>query len=164
MKGGLLIVERMAIECLAKGPKNIFKVSEDTGLSSQVATNVLYHLVENGVVSFKNSQYSLNEEKREQWLSVINDQAGIINEMKDVFVSMINESFENEEETQFRYRKVWMTRRDEKIFKSYLKNIETFLDGLRERPEMAKIRDQKLIIWGFGKYSDVVKANLKSVG
>jgi hypothetical protein len=70
-------------------------------------------------------------------------------------------------EPQLKIQKVWLTRDEEVILRSHMATLESFFTGVkasrRVKPQKEKTSEQRVVIWGFSQYSDLVDGVLKAV-
>lgn len=168
MKQGLLAVERMVLESMGRNLSCPYEISFDTGLELSLVGNILRHLNEHGVIDLKNDLYFINKERMKEWKETINTSESVKEEVKDLFVSLVNKYFSQEKQaTQTEalgLRKIWLTPKEEKIFNSLIYNLESFVEGIqKERSKTGinqKLQDQKVIFWGHSKYNNLVQGTL----
>ncbi|MBT3235563.1 MAG: hypothetical protein HN353_06410 [Bdellovibrionales bacterium] len=170
MKKGLLLIERIILESLEKKEKNIIELAKDTTLSSSVISNVLPHLMMRSMVNYQQGIYHLIRDSYS--LREINAGETIGDELKELFSSLVNRYFQQEEQqrgvgTQLRLKKVWMTPMDEAQFNAHLVELERFLARVeqetRQRDNCAPVSEQRVVFWGHSEYSQLINGSLMSV-
>ena len=162
MSKGLLVVERMVLESLVKGEKNIQDLGDDTNLSQNLLSGIASTLVMRGIIRFKRGKYSLNLEEK-GWVSEINAEECVKEEVKELFISLVNHYYADREKIQagLKVQKVYMSESDEKIFNSLLYNLESFVKSLRENKKCAgKTCEQKVVMWGHSTYEGLLGSML----
>ncbi len=169
---GLLVVERILLESIAKGPKDIQELSVDTELSGNLLRNIVPHLLMKNIVKFHNGKYQLNTESKSEWLKIINSSDNVKEEVKDLFISLVNTYFNQEkrpanDKLGLKMKKVYLTPSEEKLYNSYLYNLEEFIKGVENdrklNPINSKVSEKKVIIWGHSNYSSLVDGILEAV-
>ncbi len=172
MKDGLLMIERIVIESLSKKEKNIQEIEIDTNLSHGLLLNVLPNLLMRNMIRYKGGLYSIDKDHCFEWLSDVNKKENVKEEAKEIFTSLVNQYFKKEATAtnvgpQLKIQKMWLTRDEEIILKSHMANLEGFFSGVKEarkhRPQREKTCEQRVVIWGFSHYSDLVEGVLQAV-
>lgn len=173
MKDGLLMIERIVVESLAKKEKNIQEIEIDTNLAHGLLLNILPNLLMRNMLKYKNGVYSLDKERSLMWLGEVNKKTNIKEEAKEIFTSLVNQYFEKDISVpahtgpQLKIQKMWLTRDEEIILKSHMNALEGFFSGVKEarkhHPQREKTCEQRVVIWGFSHYSDLVEGVLKAV-
>lgn len=164
----LLVMERYVLEALESGDKNFSEAHEATGLDYAVLKNVLCELLNKNMVSYNRGVYSLNIREKEQWLTKVNSSECLNAEVKELFGTMVSHHFDpNAQDEELKVQKLYMTPQEERIFQTYLINMEKFIKdiqgGQKARARQGQVRDQKLVIWGKARYEDVVQSSLKAI-
>ncbi len=156
MMDGILLVERMVLESVASGNSICHMIAEDTKLNFSLIENILIQLQEREIIIKDQSGYSIAETK--DWKDKINDKSILKEEVKELFVSLVNQYFSEEEErTKLKVRKVWLTPFEEKILKSHFYNLEEFIKGVEKQKSKKPQHQQRVILWGDGRYADLVE-------
>lgn len=173
MKNGLLIVERIVVESLSKKEKNLKELEIDTNLEHGLLLNIIPNLMMQNIVLYNKGIYSLEKEQSFLWLKSVNDKENIKEEVKELFVSLVNQYFkkdlaENKAQTpHLKVQKMWLTRDEEIILKSHMATLEGFFQGIKDarlkNPIKGKTCEERVVIWGFSQYSDLVEGILKAV-
>jgi hypothetical protein len=173
MNDGLLMIERIVIESLSKKEKNIKELEFDTNLNHGLLLNVLPNLLMKNILRYKMGIYSLEMANNSIWLSDINRQENVKEEVKEMFTSLVNQYFEkdtmknSETRTHFKVQKMWLTKDEEMVLKSHMAVLEGFFLGVKEarrsQPQKEKTCEQRVVIWGFSQYSDLIDGVLKAV-
>jgi len=169
MKDGLLLVERIIIESLAKKEKNVFELEIDTNLDQALLLNILPNLLMKNLVRYQRGIYSIDKEKSLLWLDTINERENIKEEVKELFTSLVNEYFKDDlkKSSELKVQKIWLTRDEELILKGHLNTLESFFSSVREsrksRPQKEKTAEQKVVVWGLSNYQDIVQGVLEAV-
>lgn len=162
---GLLAVERMIVESLEKKQRSLCQIHEDTGLSQPILVNLLSRLVERGILFYQKGEYRLATESQEKWLSQVNHRDNIKEEVNEIFGSVIDKTFEDQGDgPSLRMQKIWLTERENKILQAQLKNIELFIQGIRQQrrrsPQKEVTKEKTVVFWGQANYQKVVSEAL----
>ncbi len=166
---GLLVIERIVLESLAKKSKNLEELSLDTNLDSSLLLNILPLLSMKNIVSYNKGHYFLNADIFKGQLRLINSASAIKEEVKELFVSLVNNYFSKQKENDafLKVKKIFLTNDEEKIFQAHLKNLESFIKNIEDqrhkRPVYSKLAEHKVIIWGHSKYSELVNSIVNAV-
>lgn len=173
MKDGLLMIERIVIESLSKKEKNIQEIEIDTNLGHGLLLNILPNLLMRNMVRYKNGVYSIDKDHCFEWLSEVNKKENVKEEAKEIFTSLVNQYFKKDATMapqagpQLKIQKMWLTRDEEIILKSHMNTLEGFFNGIKEarryHPQKEKTCEQRVVIWGFSHYSDLVEGVLQAV-
>ncbi len=167
MNEGLLLVERMILESIGKKEKSIAEISLDSGLRTNLVCSLIGHLVMDNIINLKKGKYYLNFKEKEKWLPLINDKVNIKNEVKELFISLINSHFELSEKKKYglKIKKIWLNRFDEKILEAHFNNLNEFIENLEKYPnrkEEEKLKEKRVIFWGQSFYGDLAEESLKA--
>ncbi|OFZ22541.1 MAG: hypothetical protein A2202_03015 [Bdellovibrionales bacterium RIFOXYA1_FULL_36_14] len=171
MRDGILVIERMVLESLFKKEKNLVEMERDTGLDSGILKNILSNFMMDNLIKYQKGVYSLNKNEIMGKLKKINDKKQIKEEVCELFTSMINEYFKKIEQDQknvdIKVRKIWLTPSEEKIFNTYLINLETFMKNIEQdrkiHPKNEKLKEKKVFIWGATDYSTIANGCLQAI-
>jgi hypothetical protein len=172
MKDGLLLIERIVIESVSKKEKNIQEIEIDTNLSHGLLLNILPNLLMRNMIRYKCGQYSIDKDHCFEWLSEVNKKENVKEEAKEIFTSLVNQYFKKESTQapagpQLKIQKMWLTREEEIILKSHMATLEGFFSGVKEsrkhHPQREKTCEQRVVIWGFSHYSDLIEGVLQAV-
>lgn len=165
MEEGLLTVERIVLESLSRGKKNINELKFDTSLDISVLKNIIGNFVVKGMVLADERYFSLNLQTKEKWLLQINRKENIKEEVKDLFNSISNQFFNIETSAQYfsnqvglKVKKVFMTREEEVIFQAILGKLTKFLDELQGTEEKGRrLCRQSVVVYGFSPYFKILE-------
>ena len=126
------------------------------------------------MIRYNRGSYCLDKEKSFQWLSEVNKDDHVKEEVKELFTSLVNQYFAKEKEMkklesrpQLKIKKVWLTKEEEVILRSHMAVLESFFAGIKESRKMKaqreKTYEQRVVIWGLSQYSDLIEGSLKAV-
>ena len=164
MEEGLLTVERIVLESIARMKKNLNELKFDTSLEISVLKNILENFLSKEIILFDEGIYSLNHDTKEGWLLDINKKENIKEEVKDLFNSVANQYFRIETSSQYftsqvglKVKKIFMSQEEEVVFQAYLRNFSKFLDSLKGYKEKGeRLCNQYVIIHGFAPYFKIL--------
>lgn len=173
MKDGLLLIERMVIESLAKKEKNIQEIEIDTNLDHGLLLNILPNLLMRNIIRYKSGVYSLEKDQCFSWLSEVNKRENVKEEAREIFTSLVNQYFKKDKQKeaqnspQLKIQKMWLTKDEELVLKSHMAGLEGFFNGIKEarkhHPQREKTCEQRVVVWGFSHYSDLIEGVLQAV-
>jgi preprotein translocase subunit SecF len=172
MKDGILLIERIIIESLAKKEKNIFELEIDTNLSQGILLNILPCLIMRNYIRYGRGQYSIDKESSLTWPATINSKNSIKEEVKEMFTTMVNGHFEeakfnDSKSFEIKVQKLSLTNDEQKILNAHLVNLESFFNSVKKNrtlnPIKEKTCEQKVVIWGLSQYSDLINGALSAV-
>jgi hypothetical protein len=172
MKDGLLVIERIIIESLAKKERNMQEIVIDTNLEQGLLLNILPNLLMKNMIRYQRGMYSLEKETCFQWLSEVNSGANIKEEAKELFTSLVNQYFKDTLpkkgiKPHLKIQKMWLTADEEVVLRSHMAGLDLFFSGIKTarktRPEKEKTSEQKVLIWGLSQYSDLIEGVLEAV-
>lgn len=144
---GLSSLERVILENIGKQCLAYEDIQQQTGLHENVCFNVLQALVIRGLVNTDGVRYKISESLSPLMLEEINGVEAKIAES----LEMIEAVLEQKMDRIFRFQKVAMDSRDEKIFLAMLSNLDSFLaDAHRKAQATVPMKDRKVIFWGMG--------------
>jgi len=169
---GLIIIERIVLESIARKEKNIEQILDDTFLPFVIVQNALTFLMIKNIITYKKGIYFVNEDNKSLWLKKINSRENIKEEIKELCTGIVNQYFDqgvkkDDDVVDLNLRKIWLTPGEEKIFNSYLINLNTFIKNIEEdrllHPVDEKTGEKKVVFWGCSKYSSLANNILKAV-
>lgn len=174
MKDGLLIIERIIVESLSKKERNMQEIILDTNLEQSLLLNILPNLLMKNMIRYQRGLYSINKENCFQWLNEVNKTDNVKEEAKELFISLVNQYFKKDllvkkdaVKPQLKIQKVWLTQDEEVILRSHMAGLESFFSSVKDsrkvKPQREKTCEQRVVIWGFSQYSDLVEGVLKAV-
>jgi len=150
---GLSSLERLVLECLGKNKLNFDEVQRQTGFHENVCFNILQALVIRGLIKTDGIRYRIAEDLSPLLIEEINGQSAKAAESMEMMEAVIEQS----EDRIFRFQKIAMDARDEKIFVAMLSNLESFLhDAHKKAQTQTPLKDRKVIFWGMGNVNTLM--------
>ena len=144
---GLSSLERIVLECLGKNTLTYEEVQTQSGLHENVCFNILQALIIRSILKTNGMRYRISENLSPIMLEEINGMEAKIAES----LEMIEAVVENKAQRVFRFQKVAMDTRDEKIFLAMLSNLESFLvDAHKKAQSSVPLKERKVVFWGGG--------------
>ncbi|MFT6069445.1 MAG: hypothetical protein ACJAT2_001274 [Bacteriovoracaceae bacterium] len=163
---GLLAVERMVLESIAKGSTNELSIVKDTSLSKGFVSTLVENLIDYQLVELEKRKLILT--KTTQNLIQFNKADNVKMELKDLFESMVDNHYAQspleEREQILKMQKIWLTDYEFKVMKSMMSNIENYIKSIRKdrllHPEEEILSEQRVIFWGSDTYSNLIESTL----
>lgn len=145
---GLSSLERIVLECLGKQSLSFDEIHSQTGLHENVCFNILQALIIRGILSTSGQSYQINQNISPLMMEEING----LEAKQAESLELIEAILEQKENRVFRFQKVAMDARDEKIFLAMLSNLDSFLqDAHKKAQNDVAVKDRKVIFWGLGE-------------
>jgi len=165
MRDGLLLAERLILESLQSGMKTAEELVADTGLKKNLLMSLLSNLFNDYIVIQKGVYFDLNYENKEDWIDRVNSRESVKGEVKELFLAMINQFFEELEERScgLKMKKIYVNEKDEKILQAHFKNLDSFVENLEKYPhdkDPKPTHSKKVIFWGQSDYGALVENSL----
>lgn len=150
---GLSSLERSVLECLGKQKLGYDEIQKQTGLHENVCFNILQALIIRGILKTDGARYSVSDNLSPLVLEEMNGREARQAES----LEMIEAVLEQKEGRVFRYQKIAMEPRDEKIFLAMLSNLESFLlDAHKKAQSSVPLKERKVIFWGVGEVQSLM--------
>lgn len=151
---GLSSLERVVIECIGKQGMSYEEVQQQSGLQENVCFNILQALIIRGVLKSETGKYKINENLSPLMMDELNG----LEARKAESLELIEAVLDQETDRYFRFQKIAMDSRDEKIFMAMLSNLETFLkDAHMKAQSTVPVKDRKVVFWGMGDVQKLMK-------
>lgn len=151
---GLSSLERVVIECVGKSGLPYEEVQKQSGLQENVCFNIIQALIIRGVLKLESGKYLINENISPLMMEELNG----LEARKAESLEMIEAVLDQQSDRIFRYQKIAMDSRDEKIFVAMLTNLESFLiDAHMKAQSTVPVKDRKVIFWGMGDVHKLMK-------
>ncbi|MCO4794699.1 MAG: hypothetical protein KC493_13355 [Bacteriovoracaceae bacterium] len=165
MKDGLLLVERIILESLSTGEKSLEELIKDTGLRKNLLLSLISNLYQDHIILREGNTYLLNEENKKNWLPKVNSKESVRGEIKELFLTMVNNHFEDLEYRScgLKMKKIHVNKRDEKILQAHFKNLHDFVENLEKYPDKkakSPTYEKKVIFWGQSDYGSLIETSL----
>lgn len=144
---GLSSLERVVLECFGRSPLSYDEIHVQSGLQENVCFNIIQALIIRGILKPESGKYIINDHISPE---ILEDISGM-EAKKAESLEMIEAVVDLETPRVFRFQKVAMDSRDEKIFVAMLSNLESFLkDAHKKAQSSVAVKDRKVIFWGMG--------------
>lgn len=150
---GLSSLERIVLDCLGKEGMSYSEVQQQTGLHENVCFNILQALIIRGILTTDGATYRLGNKMSPMMLEEINGTDAKLAES----LEMIEAVLDQKTGRHFRYQKIAMDERDEKIFLAMLSNLESFLvDAHKKAQSSVPLKKRKVVFWGVGEVQNLM--------
>jgi hypothetical protein len=144
---GLSALERIVIECVGTKGMRYEEIQRQSGLQENVCFNIIQALIIRGILKSSEGKYFLNEMISPLMLEELNG----IEARKAESLELIEALVGQESDRYFRFQKIAMDARDEKIFLAMLSNLEAFLrDAHLKAQHLVPMKERKVVFWGVG--------------
>ena len=155
---GLSSLERVIIETLSRNKLTYDEIQQQSGLMEHVCFNLLQTLIMRGLITTDGFKYQQNENLSSLVSDEINSQDSKIAEALELIESVV----EQKDNRLFRFQKVALEPRDEKIFLAMLSNLETFLiDSHKKSHAIIPVKNRKIIFWGLGDVQNALNQMIR---
>lgn len=145
---GLSSLERTVLECIANQSLSYGEIQSQTGLHENVCFNIIQALIIRGLLATDGVKFKINTNLSPLVLEEVNGVEAKEAESLELMEAVISQKGEK----VFRFKKVAMDERDEKIFLAMLSNLESFLnDAHRKAQSSTPHKDRKVVFWGVGE-------------
>jgi hypothetical protein len=150
---GLSSLERIILESLGKQVLAYEEIQMQTGLHQNVCFNVLQALIIRGLVSTDGAKYKISETLSPLMMEEINGREAKQAESLEMIEAVVDQK----DGRVFRFQKIAMDSRDEKIFVAMLSNLESFLaDAHKKAQATVPMKDRKVVFWGMGEVKQLM--------
>lgn len=145
---GLSSLERVILESIGKESLTFEEVLNQSGLQDNVCFNILQALIIRGILKSTGPRYHINANISPLMMEEING----LEARKAESLEMMEAVLDQHIEKIFRFQKVALDSRDEKIFKAMLSNLESFLKDAHLKAERTvPLKNRQVIFWGMGE-------------
>lgn len=144
---GLSSLERVILETIGKQTLSYEVIQAQSGLQENVCFNIIQALIIRGIIRAEGTGYKINENISPLMMEEING----VEARKAESLELIEAVLDQKENRVFRFQKIAMDSRDEKIFLAMLTNLESFLrDAHSKAQATVPLKDRKVVFWGVG--------------
>jgi hypothetical protein len=165
---GLLAVERMVLESVAKGSSNKDIIAKDTSLTEGFVATIIENLKDYNLIELEKKKLILTKTTKN--LIQFNKADNVKMELKDLFESLVDNHYSQsstvEKEHILKMQKIWLTDYEFKVLKSMMSNIDNFIKSIRKdrllHPEEEILSQQRVIFWGSDTYSNLIESTLRA--
>jgi DNA-binding Lrp family transcriptional regulator len=150
---GLSSMERIILECIGNQAMSYEEIQKQTGLHENVCFNLLQALLIRGILATTGAKYSVRTTLSKELMEEINGKEAKQAES----LEMIEAVLERPGQKVFRFQKVALDGRDEKLFLAMLSNLESFLaDAHKKSHKDICMKERKVVFWGMGELQDLM--------
>lgn len=145
---GLSSLERVILECVGNTAMTYEEVQNQCGLQENVCFNIIQALIIRGLLKTENGRYKVSREISPLVMEEING----VEAKKAETLEMMEAVLDQSENRVFRFQKVAMDARDEKIFLAMLANLDSFLKDAHQKAQATvPVKERKVVFWGVGE-------------
>jgi cyanate lyase len=150
---GLSSLERIILESIGKKALSYEEIQIQTGLHENVCYNVLQALVIRSLVKTDGVNYRISDSLSPLMMEEINGVQAKLAESLELIEAVV----EQKEDRVFRFQKIAMDARDEKIFLAMLSNLDSFLaDAHKKAQSTVPMKERKVVFWGVGEVRNLM--------
>lgn len=150
---GLTSLERVIVESLGKNGLQFEMIQDQTGIHENICFNLLQALIIKGIIFCDKNIYKINQNISPLIVEEING----IDAKKAETLELMEAVVELNSEKSYRFQKVALDDKDEKIFKAMLYNLESFLKEANQKSlNSIPLKERKIVFWGMGDVQKVV--------
>jgi hypothetical protein len=150
---GLSSLERVILECVGNQNLSYDQIQYQSGLQENVCFNIIQALIIRGILKADKAGYRVNENISPLMMEELNG----IEARKAESLEMIEAVVEQKADQVFRFQKIAMDSRDEKIFLAMLSNLDSFLkDAHQKAKSNVPLKERKVVFWGVGQIQSVM--------
>ncbi len=154
---GLSSLERVVLECVGNQALNYDEIQTTSGLQENVCFNILQALIIRGILKLDANKYRLNPILPDLLMEEING----IEAKKAESLELMEAVLDLNSEKIFRFQKIAMDARDEKIFVAMLSNLESFLkDAHLKSKKYIPVKERKVVFWGMGQVQHLLNQTI----
>ena len=148
---GLTATERIVLESIERGNTNLSQILVDTQLPLAPLQLLIQTLIIKGIISQQGKSITLNQHISQ----IIEDEVSSIQSRKWETKEILD-SF-NKTQDQIKMNKVYLTQKDEVIFKGLLRGIDEFIQKLPKAPSNISTAEHSVIFLGYEKYGSLIQ-------
>lgn len=146
-----LIWERIVLESLAKKPKTEKELEDDTSIKKNILNKITLGLLQKDIIVQKDKRFFLGNAQTNYQVA---------EEVKDIFSTLVNTYYAGKKRSVLKLKKCYFTAEELKIFQAYLYSIEALIENVQKeraiRPVKSKICEQKVILWAYAQYANLL--------
>ncbi|MFP5385316.1 MAG: hypothetical protein ACLGHN_04515 [Bacteriovoracia bacterium] len=152
---GLSSLERVVLECFSNKALSYEEIHQQSGLQENVCFNIIQALIIRGILKIeKGGGYAISENIS----PLLMDEVNGVEARKAESLELMEAVLEQKSDRVFRFQKVAMDARDEKIFLAMLCNLESFLkDAHQKAQSLIPVKERKVVFWGMGQVQTLMK-------
>lgn len=145
---GLSSLERVVLESIGTKSLSYEEIHRQSGLQENVCFNILQALIIRGILKTEAGEYLINKNISPLMMEEINGTEARQAETLEMMEAVLEQKLGR----IFRFQKIAMDNRDEKIFLAMLSNLDTFLqDAHKKAHNVVPLKERKVVFWGMGE-------------
>lgn len=151
---GLSSLERIILECVGNKRISFTQLKEQTGLHENVCLNFAQSFIIRGILKNDSGYLKINENIPKELINELNG----LEAQKIETMEIMEAVLEQEEDKVFKFRKVALDAKDEKIFMAMLSNLDSFLKEAHTKAQnQIPMKERKVIFWGVGEVQKIMR-------
>ena len=145
---GLSSLERIVLECVGNKLVSYEEIQTQSGLHENVCFNIIQALIIRGILRSEAGNYTVSNNISPLMMEEINGIEARQSESMELMEAVIEQKLGR----VFRFQKIAMDARDEKIFLAMLSNLDSFLqDAHKKAQQTVPHKERKVVFWGMGE-------------
>lgn len=164
----LLFLERVILEALERGKRELLKIADDCNIQKVVIENTINKFSKKELIIKDKDKFQLNLKNQKDFLNEIKKKKNIKEELNELMSYFLNLFISDGNNIKFGLKKVWISHDDEKIIDFHLSQIDELLKRIEvsnlslKNSYDKKIIMKKVMFWGYCDYKYLIKEALRS--
>ena len=164
----LLFLERVILEALERGKRELLKIADDCNIQKVVIENTINKFSKKELIIKDKDKFQLNLKNQQDFLNEIKKKKNIKEELNELMSYFLNLFISDGNNIKFGLKKVWISHDDEKIIDFHLSQIDELLKRIEvsnlslKNSYDKKIIMKKVMFWGYCDYKYLIKEALRS--
>ncbi len=148
---GLTAIERSVYESIQRGNSTLSQILVDTQLALTPLQAIIQTLIIKGFVTQQGKNITLNAHTSSVAESEINSAYSKKWEAKELIESFVKS------QDEIKMNKIYLTKKDEVIFKALLHRLEDFIQRLPKSSISTLTAEHTVVFWGMEKYGTLIQ-------
>lgn len=163
----LLFLERVILEALERGKREVLKIAEDCNIQKIIIENTINKFSKKELIIRDKDKFQLNLENQKEFLNEIKKKKNIKEELSELMSYFLNLFISDGNNVRFGLKKVWINSDDEKKIDFHLSQIDELLKRIEisnlslKNSYDKKIIMKKVMFWGYCDYKYLIKEALR---
>ena len=149
------LIERYVLECLGNTSKSLDEITFMSKINKNIVGNTLTSLLTKNIILKTGTKFQINNELTPSQIKELQSKENKYFEISEIITSCLRTQTNKvlNEDSIFKFKKVLLTSKEEKILNGLLYNLEAFIDSIPKK--QTNIADQKILFWGGGRYETI---------
>ena len=161
----LVLLERVALEALYYGKKNIESLSKESLINKKILEKIINRFLKEDVLSNNEALLGIEYKEEKKVFLEMKKIENIKNEIKELFEYFINIYLIKRDKLQFGLKKVWLKKEEQNVLEHHLYQIDELLKKVERQnlidENKGYISMKKVFFWGYCDYRDLIREALK---